>query len=360
MSPKTAPAPSALRLRSAPVDAAKTFAIFGTLLIHTSAMGGFAWETGSVHWLCALFWGSVLRCAVPVFFLCSGALLLDPEKEVPLRRVWTRYIPRILIALFFWAAAYEALPILLTWRRTGVVEAAALQAAAGNLLLWHHKSHLYYLHIILLVYALVPLTRFFASKADRRLMRYALGLWFTLGCVVPVLRLFPPLAAIGGIPAQYPINLTWGAVGYTLLGRVLTAEAPRHRPRTFLLLYLLGLGLTFCGTWVMSLHQGELYQGFLQGNAPGVCLEAAGLYGWCASRLSSAAPVRVTVAVSKASFCVYLTHLFFLDFLTVRGFSAGAMAPVWAVPVLAAAAFSGGFLVWLALRYIPVVNRYLI
>lgn len=360
MSPKTAPAPSALRLRSAPVDAAKTFAIFGTLLIHASAVGGFSWETGSVHWLCALLWGSVLRCAVPVFFLCSGALLLDPEKEISLRRVWTRYIPRILVALFFWAGAYEALPILLAWLRTGVVEAAALKTAASHLLLWHHRSHLYYLHIILLVYAMVPLTRLFAAKADRRLLGYALGLWFALGCVLPALRLFPPLSGIGGIPAQYPINLTWGAVGYTLLGRVLTVEAPRHRPRIFLLLYLLGLGLTFGGTWVMSLHQGELYQGFLQGNAPGVCLEAAGLYGWCASRLSSASPARWTVTVSKASFCVYLTHLFFLDFLTARGFSAGVFPPVWAVPALTAAVFAAGFLVWLVLRYIPVVNRYLI
>lgn len=120
------PTAPAVGNRSAPVDAAKTAAIFGTILIHASAMGGFAWETGSTNWVWALFWGSVLRCAVPVFFLCSGALLLDPEKNVTVRRVWTHYIPRIAAALFFWAAAYGAWPVFLTWLGTGVVEAEGL------------------------------------------------------------------------------------------------------------------------------------------------------------------------------------------------------------------------------------------
>lgn len=356
---KTLEAP-AVGKRSAAVDTAKTAAIFGTILIHASAMGGFAWETGSANWVWALFWGSVLRCAVPVFFLCSGALLLNPEKNVTIRRVWTHYIPRIAVALFFWAAAYGAWPVFLTWLHTGVVEAAGLRTWAENLLFWRHKTHLYYLHIILLVYALLPLTRLFAARADRRLMGYALGIWFALGCVLPVLRAFWPLSQIGGIPAQYPINLTWGAVGYGLLGHVLTEEAPRFRPRTFALLYLAGLAVTFGGTWGLSLLKGELYLGFLQGNAPGVCLEAAGLYGWCVSRCSGRAGTRCTRTISQASFCVYLVHLFFLEEWVSRGFSAGAYPPVWAVPVLTAAVFVVSFGVWLILRRIPVVNRWLI
>ena len=69
--------------RSVPVDAAKTAAIFGTLLIHASAAGGFAGAPGSFGWTSALFWNCLLRSAVPVFFLCSGALLLPPERRSP-------------------------------------------------------------------------------------------------------------------------------------------------------------------------------------------------------------------------------------------------------------------------------------
>lgn len=64
--------------------------------------------------------------------------------------------------------------------------------------------------------------------------------------------------------------------------------------------------------------------------------------------------------VSKASFCIYLTHLFFLDFLAGRGLSARDAAARLGRAVLAAAAFGGGFLVWLVLRRVPVVKTYLI
>ncbi len=169
-----------------------------------------------------------------------------------------------------------------------------------------------------------------------------------------------PCPRWGGIPAQYPINVTWGAVGYSLLGRALTEEAPRFRPRTFAWMYLAGLAVTFGGTWGLSLLRGQLYLGFLQGNAPGVCLEAAGLYGWCVSRFSGGTGPRWSKTVSQASFCVYLVHLFFLEELVSRGFSAGAYSPVWAVPALTAAVFAVSFGVWLILRRIPVVNRWLI
>lgn len=346
--------------RSVPVDAAKTFAIFGTLMIHASAAGGFSGAVGGFDWTSALFWNSLLRCAVPLFFLCSGALLLPPEKNVTISTVWRKYIPRILAALFFWAAAYSGWSLLLAWRRTGVLELAAIRQTLVDLVMFRHKSHLYYLHVIILVYALLPVTRLFAARADRQLTRYALAVWFLLGSVYPLLRAFPPVSGLGGIPVQYAINLTWGAVGYGLLGHVLTEESRKHRPVTFVLVYLVGFVLTFGGTLVLSLRAGSLVQTFLQGTAPGVCLQAAGIYGFCVSAFWEKDRCPAVKTVSKASFCIYLVHLFFLDFLTERGIAAGVYPPIWAVPALALVMFTAGFLVWLVLRRVPVVNRYLI
>lgn len=46
--------------------------------------------------------------------------------------------------------------LLRGWRAAGVLELTALRQAVLNLVLFHHKNHLYYLHIILLVYAVLP------------------------------------------------------------------------------------------------------------------------------------------------------------------------------------------------------------
>ena len=79
------------RVRS--VDCAKCLAIFCVLLIHAASdvlRGG---PISSVRWLSGLFWGSVSRGAVPLFLLCSGALLLDAERTISARHIWRRNIP---------------------------------------------------------------------------------------------------------------------------------------------------------------------------------------------------------------------------------------------------------------------------
>ncbi len=39
--------------------------------------------------------------------MCTGALLLDPQKELSIRRILVRYFLRILLILMFWSLAYE-------------------------------------------------------------------------------------------------------------------------------------------------------------------------------------------------------------------------------------------------------------
>jgi len=346
--------------RNGAVDAAKAIAIFGVLLIHASAVGGYAGTVGSAGWDGGLFWGTVLRCAVPVFFLCSGALLLPAEKTVTIRRVWTHYLPHILLALLFWSAAYQAWDLFLLWHRTGVLEAAALRGAVRDFLLLRHKPHLYYLDIMLLIYALLPVTRVFTARASRREAEYALTLWAVLGVCLPILRQFPPVSQIGGIPAQWPLSLTYASVGYTVLGWYLSRWGGQRRSRFYLLMFLCGWALTFAGTLWQSAGRGKLFEGFLYGMAPGVCMEAAGVFGFCLSRWRQR-PVRPwAAAVSRGSFCVYLTHMFFLDCLRNHGLTAGHLPSLLSVPLVALTLFICGMAVWLVLRKVPVVSRWLI
>ena len=162
------------------VDLAKCIAIIGVILIHISSDTiGYA-PIKSMEWLCGVFWGSVSRGAVPLFFLCSGALLLDPERELSVGRIWKRNILHLLTALFFWATVYKLYPY--------IAHGASLRDGIGQsvreLLLWKHETHLYFLHIMLLVYALLPATRLIAAKADRKTLRYLLVLWAVLGVLL--------------------------------------------------------------------------------------------------------------------------------------------------------------------------------
>ena len=172
--------------RDLAVDLIKTFAIVGVLLIHTAASAYSTNALGSPSWYFALFWGSVSRASVPLFLMCSGVLFLSPQRELPGKKLWGRYILRILAALFFWAALYKLYHLILGRN----LSFGTLLSSCKELLAFQHESHLYYLHIVLFVYAFLPLLRLPTRYGSKRLVEYFLGLWFVLGILYPTVKGF--------------------------------------------------------------------------------------------------------------------------------------------------------------------------
>lgn len=338
--------------RSWTIDFLKTIAIFGVLVIHVSAgrLGGGI----CADWLGGLFWAAASRASVPLFLLCSGALLLDPGHDLPLKKLWGRNFLRLLAALLFWAAAYR----LLALRQTGFSPAGLIQAGK-DLLLFHHQNHLYYLHIMLLVYAFLPVTRMLTRHGTKPQLQYALALWFVLGILYPTVHTFWPFTLLEGIPVQWRMNMAYAAIGYGLLGWYLQKWPLRRR--TAGVLAAVGFASIFLGTAVFSARNGALYQGFLEGMSVGVCLLAAGLFGLGMSLPAPPERVRAFFAWwSKASFCIFLVHIFFLDLFRSRGWTLPGVPALAAIPLVSLALALCGGTVYALLSRIPVVRRWLI
>lgn len=341
--------------RSGAVDLLKTVAILGVLTIHAS-FGGYEAPVGSFNWLSAVFWGSLARPAVPVFLMCSGALMLDSKKELTLKTLFRKNLLRILLALFFWASAYQLYGLLVSGAG---FTAQNLIRALKDVLLFRHEFHLYYLHIMLLVYLCLPVTRVFTTHADRNQFRYLLGVWFALGIFYPIALKFWPFTLLSGIPLQYSVNMAYSAVGYGLAGYYIK-ELSELKFRTCVLLFAAGFAFVFGGTLMMSLNQGSLYQLFWEGMSPGVFFMAAGIEGMAVSGFRNARPPRWAEKVSRASFCVYLVHIFFLNTFIGLGITVRLLPCLASIPLMAAAVFLCSYLVYLVLSRIPLVRRYLI
>ena len=332
------------------LDLVRCVAILGVLLIHACA-GGLDRPVGSLDWLASLFWGSVSRASVPLFLMVSGALLLRPEKELSLRRLWGHNIARIAAALAFWATAYGLFDAVRNGQKIGGI--------LRDLLLFRHEFHLYYLHILLLVYALIPLLRALCRAASRRELCYALALWAAAGILYPTLRQFWPFSRLSGIPAQWALNMTWSAAGYALLGYAAKKYPPRRMAAAFSA--AAGFAICFGGTWALSAARGANATFLLEGMSPGPALLGFGIFGLCNAARCERPLLRRTVGLlSRASFCVYLSHVFFLRLLPKLGISAATCPCVLSVPLYAALMLCGALAVYAVLSRIPILNKWII
>lgn len=343
------------RERVRQVDLAKTVAICCVVLIHVSS-GPLLWEKPeTARWMQSLFWGSASRFAVPLFFLCSGALLLDENRTLTVRHIWTRSIPHLLTALFFWAAAYVIAPFVYRWN----FDRSAIGKGLLDVLCWRHEQHLYFLHIMLLVYAALPLTRAFLHRLDEKTRFYALVFWCVTGAVFPTLKSLD-LLFTSGIPAQWPLAMTWSAIGCTALGWLLRKKP--LRVKTSIAFLLLGFALCYGGTAALSLAKGELSPQLLEGLSPGPLLMAAGVFCLCGS-IAPKLPGFLQKAAEvggKASFGIYLAHEFALSAFRVFGVTTWFAPPLVSIPALAAACLLLTFAGVFVLMKIPVVKKWLI
>lgn len=342
--------------RNPKIDLVKTAAIWNVVVCHVAAAPFSGGTVGTAPWYAALLWASLSHACVPLFFMASGALLLKPEKELTLKKLYTRNFLRIATALFFWAFCYK----LVSLKLMDSLTLPDVMDAVKHLLLFHHEEHFYYLHITLLAYAALPVTRLIARYADKRLLEYMLALWFLLGILYPTVRTFWPFTLLSGIPVQWRMNMAYASIGYMLLGYYLSVYHPRPNRGASGLTLLAGFLLAFCGTCGLSCRAGRSDEHFLEGMGVAMFLVALGIWGLCQAVSLSQKGGLLVCFMSRASFCIYLTHIFVL-----QAFARWGLRAIDGPVLLTAPLISGLMICYCCVGYavlsrIPFVRRWLI
>lgn len=337
------------------IDLIKTFAVACVVMIHVSA--GFASDAGMIgtaqHAL-SVVWRCLCGAAVPLFFMCSGALMLRAEKELSIKKLYLRNVLRLIVAMLVWATFYRLWNLLVS----GEMSVQGIVHALKDVVLFRHEFHLYYIHIMLLVYAFLPVTRAFTDSASERLVRYFLLIWFLTGILYPTLKPYWPFNLVRGFPEQWAMNMSYSAIGYTVLGHYLRSR----RPSAALggVLTLGGFAAILLPTLLVTNARGELFMDCLGGMSAPMCVFAAGLFILGLRAGDGLKKARGFVAyMSKASFCIYLVHVFVMRVLMHYG-AHTLLAPVLSIPAMTLAIVAISTAAYWVISRIPVLRRWII
>lgn len=347
------------------LDLLRITAIFAMVFLHIFAGDFLGMDSGwrmvspsTAAWQIFNVYDCLMRFCVPVFCMISGILFLDPDRDVPMKKLFSKNIRRIVFAFVFWSPVYAVLGVLLRGEHLGLQTVIDM---VKRTVFGHY--HLWFLLMLLGFYLVVPLLR--RITADKRLAEYFLILTFVFTFLQNALLLIAPLKNLIDIQAgKMSLYMVTGFVGYFVLGSYLYRYPPRTAVRHGI--YLLGI-LSFVGTaaatGVISFFSGkpndELY-GYL---LPNTLFEATAVYLFFAAHFgnrtfSPRATARITT-LSSCCFGIYLVHDLVNMLLHRLGITAAAFLPALSVPVLAAAVFAVSFGIAYLLRKIPLFRDYL-
>ena len=341
-----------IKNRDIGIDLVKVLAIIGVIIIH---LCDYEAKVGTSDWTWSVFWGSITRSSVPLFLMASGAVMLNPDKEIPVKKLYLKNILRILVAMFVWGVFYKVYHLF----EYDALTPELFFHSIREVLLFDQEFHFYYMHIILIVYMFLPITRIIIKNATEKQLRYLLLLWFIFAIVYPTVQPYWLFGELRGMVPQWGINLTYASIGYGILGYYLKKYSiPKGMD---IICTILGFLFIFIGTYVVSVMKGELYQRFLEGISIGVALLGFGIFSLANKvKIKSEIIKNIINWLSKASFCVYLCHMLIIYFLKRIGINIGFAFYGISIPLLSIMIFILSNAVYAILSHIPIVKKWII
>lgn len=293
-------------------DLLNIVACFCVILLHCNGIvhtfsNTSAWKQSLVVEVLA-FW------AVPVFFMLSGATLMNYREKYTTKTFFVKRIMRVLIPFLVWST------ITLIWKvstgqKTDVIFSPR---KIMNLYLGNNIESIYWFFIPLFaVYLCMPVLSLLTEEKHRK------WLWYMVGAGFLTKSLFPFICPLVGItwPGDLSFPMTGGYVFYVILGYLLSTEELTRKQRV--LTYILGIFgavIRYGYTYFTSIEQGELnrfffnYMGFFS-----VFLAVAVFilfkyinWSWIANRPNI---TKIISQIASCSFGIYLIHMIIIHYM---------------------------------------------
>ena len=115
---------------------------------------------------------SMTRFGVPIFILCSGAMILQKNYD-DIKNFFSKRLSRIVVPFIFWATIYEF--------HKGITD---IQIMLNDLFFQNVMYHFWFIYMILTIYLFVPIISDILGKLTQYKLNYIFILWLFFSAIV--------------------------------------------------------------------------------------------------------------------------------------------------------------------------------
>lgn len=335
------------------LDYIKVFASLAVMLIHVTADGWYTSGINSSDWRFYNTVDGLIRWCVPVFVMASGVLFLN--KNIPIKKLYTKYILKLLITFVVWSLFYA-----LTSYKT-------ITGLFYNFL--YGPYHFWYIQMTIGLYICLPLFVPIISS-DNRII-YFLSLSFIFAFFLPWTSsivshfggnvLNSAYTAIIQSLNNLDIHIVLGYSGYFILGFYLNKISLNKKQRIIIYsISLLGALMTIGLSYAACVKLNTLVEDYFQYLRVNVLLTAMGIFVWFKYRNYNNQKLNnFFIKISKYSLAAYIVHIFILDTIKKYKVTSNIQIPVLYVICTWGILFIVSYLISAIINHIPVLKKYI-
>ena len=235
-----------------------------------------------------------LMWAVPCFLMVTGALLLDRDRIIPPKKLFGKYIKRMLVALVVFTAIFTLI-------RHDPANGTGIFREFGEGLLFNHcMAYLWYLYMMLAIYLLMPLFKATVNRASDRQLGILAAVLLLISSVLPLLSYLGVDAVL-----YIPTWIVYGA--YLFMGFLLY----RHNMDWRIAAVMLVVCTVALPLITFKLAPTEIDPSDLTAyNSPLVVMQSAAVFSLMLRIRRRAG--RLIENIDRCSFGIYLIHMIFI------------------------------------------------
>jgi surface polysaccharide O-acyltransferase-like enzyme len=331
----------------------RLIALYAVIILHCSSPLLMAYGKVSMpDWWAADCLNALVRFAVPVFVMITGALLLHREYEIG--SFLKKRLSRVVIPFLFWSLVY----IWYSWYNEEITfgnDAWANIKQVLHLLKYGSSYHLWYVYMLIGLYFFIPVIGKFVRNASEKEILYFLAVWFAVMLITqPYLFRYNP---------SVDMHYFAGFAGYLVLGHYLAFKEfnVKNLRLWMMLLFLLSIAVIAFGSYWLIGYQKYPGTMFYEPVNPAVLTLSASIFMIVKLTVPKVSPliIRIRDFVGKYNYGIYLAHALVLYFLDDPfGISYKLCTPIISIPLTALIAFVLSLaLVWV-INKIPFVGKW--
>ena len=342
-------------------------------IVFTNIVAG-VWGTspvGSTDWNILNIYNSLSRFSVPLFFLIVGALLLNPLKELSVKKIYLKYLIPVLTSFLFWSTAY----VLFTYAIYSPDKLSNFHFAEFiNTVLKGDPYRHWFVFLIAQLYFVLPFLR--AIVKNMSVCKCFIVLWmiFTLFLTtlsrIPVMFSLPPvlhtvIAELSGILSRIKPTMITDYLGYAVLGYYIhSCSFTKKNGPAAIAICIGSLLYTTLMTHYLSVNTGLADQTFFANVSFNNCVTASSfmvivkIYSenvWYKKRT-----YKLILFLSTGAFGIFMTHAFVLRLLEVVGLNGLSFGALLSTPILCVVVTLISVTVSYLIKHIPKVGDYLV
>lgn len=301
-----------MKKRDYNLDLIKFIAIIATISIHVLSAGSRA-DLFSKTWIFFVVAGSLFRFCVPVFCMCAGYLLYTKEKidfKSIYKKIFKFFVYFILAELMYRMISCYYVKFVFN-------DAVSFEAIKKDILEGNFKDHLYYIFIIIFIYAFAPVCNKFV-KNEKGELKYLLGLWiFVSLTLVFIINLFN--IKVLSIFRLYNLSGAYNYVLFALFGAYINKYKDKFLDKNFFY-YFLGFFISYLLVVYLTISRSvEKFNSYIWDN-PNILIFGSSftLFLMCMKiKIKNNFIKKFLEVLSKNIFGIYIFHVIFTDYINI-------------------------------------------